>query len=370
MAIQKKDPKPSAINWSKLDKRNQRRLLHMIARWHIDEGLSHYKVGKKMLAWVKENAAEAYNPKGALAPSTVGLDIKKAIKAGMMKVGPFYEIEFEDVIKRRCPDIALHGIDMQVAENSEELLEYIWEDLIDTMSKKVLNGDEYILGVSGGRTMLALALALSKVKKRWEELTTEESRALVTICSLTSGGLPNAFTAQSDIVTAIIAEYLGANARGLLGPARFKGPRHRKAFLAENYVQAHLELAENAATILTSVGYLGDPNSLIRLVLDKTDQSQPVGQYDDISDLLYNCYIGETGEESKPLNDALHNATYSVFNLAELKEKVASGHLRLIVVACDAEKGENSIKGILRKGLASQIYMDSDCAKGLISALA
>ena len=61
-------------------------------------------------------------------------------------------------------------------------------------------------------------------------------------------------------------------------------------------MKEHVRLVKNSDIILTSVGYLGDSNALMRQLLDHAGESELVAKHPNLADMLYNCYDGLSGE--------------------------------------------------------------------------
>jgi DNA-binding transcriptional regulator LsrR (DeoR family) len=201
----------------------------------------------------------------------------------------------------------------------------------------------------------------------WHEEVPANMREKVTICSLTSGGIRSNVAALSDTVTAIIAGYLGAKTWGLLGPAWFADKSALAAFCNDADVQENLRLVNEAEVILSSVGYLGEQKSFMRQLLERAGELKFVEDHPNLSDILCNCYDGLSGEPIE-LPERIRDHVFSVINLQQLCDKIRKGS-RCIVLAGGKPKGYHSIIGVLRKQMASHVYIDKDCAEAVLETL-
>lgn len=360
---------PSAIHWVKLPDRDKRRLLHLIAQWFAEEKLSHAQIAKKIKKWVANTAPDCYNQEVDVSTQFVGRRIAEAAQeCRFLRVSPFYE---EELAQKVAKALFLKGVELSVATTRDELLGYVWLDLDRFLVNKIKNGNTtkpIIIGVSGGRTMIDLArVARNLPRIPWHEEVPINMRKKVAICSLTSGGIRSNIAALSDTVAASIAEYLGAEAKGLLGPAWFADKSALAAFRDDPDVQEHLRLVDDAEVILTSVGYLGDQKALMRQLLDQAGESKFIEDHPNLSDMLYNCYDGFSGEPIE-LPENIRDHVFSVINLKQLREKVQKGS-QCYVLAAGKQKGCHAVLGILRKKMASHVYMDKDCAEGVLEIL-
>lgn len=367
--------KPSTIRWRALREPDRKRLLHLVAQWFANEKCTHSDIAAKMENWVKKNAPGYYNPAGDyISTSFVGRRITEAAQRyGFLQVGRFYEQELttqiQTLIKAVFP-LSENKVQIIVAPDRAELLRYVWLDLdrhlIEGLRKLNTKKKSVIVGVSGGRTMLALAKATTNLTDlAWEYVPANE-RARVIICSLTSGGIRSNIAALSDTVAANMAQYLGAQTRGLLGPGWFADSSALAAFRNDPDVKDHIQLVKQADIILTSVGYLGDTDALMRQLLSQAGQSKFVDDRPNLADMLYNCYDGITGQAVE-MPEAIADHLFSVIDLKQLSTKVQEGSL-CIVLAVGENKGRHALPGILRKQMASHIYMDRACAEGLVEA--
>jgi DNA-binding transcriptional regulator LsrR (DeoR family) len=299
----------------------------------------------------------------------VGRRIAEAAqKYRFLRVSPFYE---EELAQRITRALLLERIELFVAPNYDEMLRYVWLDLDRLLTNRVKNGDtnrSIVVGVSGGRTMIDLA-RVSQIlpEMTWHEEIPANMREKITICSLTSGGIRSNVAALSDTVAAIIAGHLGAKTWGLLGPAWFADKSALAAFCNDPDVQKNLRLVNEAEVILSSVGYLGERKSLMRQLLEQAGESKFVEDHPHLSDILYNCYDGLSGEPIE-LPERIRDRVFSVINLQQLRDKVHKGS-RCIVLAAGKQKGYHSIIGVLRKQMASHVYIDKDCAEAVLETL-
>ena len=364
--------KRPAVNWGqiKANRTKQRRLLHLVAQWFADKKLSHVLIAEKIRTWVQDEAPECYNGAGTVTNAFAGRRIADAARGGFLQVARFYEEELCDGI-RRVPSLPLADVKITVAPGRREMLQYAWLDLAELLAqraKTVPDNGQIILGVSGGRTMLDFAKASPDLtNSEWKDSTSPKEREKLLVCSLTSGGLRENITALSDTVAAMIANTLGVNARGLLGPAYFDNSKSLEAFRNDSDVRKHKELADKADIILTSLGRLSDSSDLVRQVLEKTEESGFVRGSPDMAEMLYQCYHGTSGKAAK-LPDHIAERMFSVISLERLRERV-NGGMKCILLAAGKEKGRYALPGVLRGHLASDVYMDRACAEALLGYL-
>ncbi len=362
---------PSAVHWVRLPDRDKRRLLHLITQWFAEEKLSHAQIAYRIRKWVGKNVPDCCDPNPAKKVSTqfVGRRITEAAqKYHFLRVSPFYEEELAQKITRT---LLLEGVELFVAPNYEEMLRYVWLDLDRLLTNRLKNGDTnkpLVVGVSGGGTMIDLArVSQSLPEMAWQVEIPANMREKVTVCSLTSGGIRPNVAALSDTVAAIIAGHLGAKTWGLLGPAWFADKSALTAFCNDADVQENLRLVNEAEIILSSVGYLGERKSLMRQLLERADELKFVEDHPNLSDILCNCYDGLSGEPVE-LPERIRDHVFSVINLKQLRDKIRKGS-RCIVLAAGKQKGCHSIIGILRKQMASHVYLDKDCAEAVLETL-
>ncbi len=360
--------KPSAIHWAKLAEIQKKRLLHLVARWFVRDKLSHAQIAKQMVIWVKTNARACYDPVGAVSNAFVGHHLRDAAQIyDFLQVKPFYE---EDIKRQIQTLIPLYKGNIIVAPDSDELLQYVWiglDNILTSIAKADPKG-ELVVGVSGGQTLLDLSEITRKLGYlNWHTEIPSQKRESTIICSLTSGGIRSNVAALSDTVSAIIGGYLQTQTRGLLGPAWFEDRDALTAFSKDPDVCKHKELVDNAKVIITSIGHLHDPKALMRQLLDLKGAQNFVNKQPYLADILYNLYDGQTGKPVK-LPPVISDHLFSVVNLKQICQKVEEG-THCIVVARGKEKGKIALPGILKKKMANHIYMDRDCAEGLIQAL-
>jgi len=362
---------PSAVRWVRLPDRDKRRLLHLITQWFAEEKLSHAKIAYRIRKWVETNAPDCCDPDPERGVTTqfVGRRIAEAAqKYRFLRVSPFYEEELAQKITRT---LLLERVELFVAPNYDEMLRYVWLDLDRLLTNRVKNSDStesIIVGASGGGTMIDLAkVSQSLPEMTWHEEIPANMREKVTVCSLTSGGIRSNVAALSDTVAAIIAGHLGAKTWGLLGPAWFADKSARAAFCNDPDVQENLRMANEAEIILSSVGYLGEGKSFMRQLLERAGELKFVEDHPNLSDILCNCYDGLSGEPIE-LPERIRDHVFSVINLKQLRDKIRKGS-RCIVLAGGKPKGCHSIIGVLRKQMASHVYIDKDCAEAVLETL-
>lgn len=360
--------RPPAIHWAKLGSKDQKRLLHQVARWLVEDQLNHAQIAPKVTEWVKKNRSDCYTG-GMVLPNFVGRLVTAAAHrkpSPLLQPSRLHEEDLARDVFARLP-ITPADLNLVVAPDGEELLRYAWQDIERVLRNKVRetgDGGRAVVGVSGGRTMLRLAASATVFDDSiWEYELNASERKRIIICSLTSGGTRTNIAALSDTVAAIMAQHLGTEACGLLGPAWFADPQALRAFCADAGVREHFKLVHRAEVILTSVGYLGDNSNLMRQLLDEHGQTQFAEIQPDLADLLYNCYDGQTGTPVEmPAGIAGHMLT--TINLEQLQKKVKTG-IRCIALAVGREKGYHVLPGLLRKRMVSDVYMDRACAEGL-----
>lgn len=363
--------KASAVNWSRLPDRDKRRLLHQICRWFVDDKMTHHEIAGKIQGWVKENSPTYYDPKGVVSTQFVGRRITEACQEyGFVKVGRLDEVMLgQRIINALHP--LLESIPLVIAPDRNELLRYLWLDLDELLIERMEQldrEDPFVIGLSGGQTLNDLANAAPNISGlSWHDAIPMRMRSNVIVCSMTSGGTRTNIAALSDTVAARIAAFLGTQARGLLGPAWFVDRAALAAFKNDPDVQKHIQLVHSADVIITSIGYLGDDKALMRQLLDQANVPEFIARHPNLSDILYNCYNGLTGDLI-PLPDKVADHLFSTIDLPKLGAKVKGGS-RCIVLASGEEKGRHALPGILRRRIASHVYLDRSCAEGLIEAL-
>lgn len=362
----------SAIKWAKLLPHDKERLLYLIAKWHITEKKPLGQIVNKVKDWVKENARDCYDENGRLPdPTTIGRYFVEAVKRGFVKLGCFSDHHLVDSIIDKF-DLQFAKVKIVVAPDRDEMLRYVWLDLDRLLTKMIVTKkrDKVVVGVSGGHTMLDLSnMARILTDLTWHYEVSEGQRERVVVCSLTSGGIRSDIAALSDTVAATIADYLGAQTSGLLGPAWFADKSALDAFRRDPDVQNHIDLVKGADIILTSVGYLGgskeskESKVLMRQLLDRAKESKFVKDNPYLADMLYHCYHGLSGRPIK-LPQKVTDGLFSVVDLEQLRKMDSL----CFVLAAGEEKGLHALPGILKMEIASHVYMDRPCAEGLIKA--
>ena len=163
-----------------------------------------------------------------------------------------------------------------------------------------------------------------------------------------------------------MADSLGVKAKGLLGPAWFPENDLEK-FRQQNYVTEHEVLVKDADFIITSVGSLRDPNSLMMRLLKQRKQEQFLKKYKYPADILYCCYQGLTGDKID-LPPEVAEGLYKPDDLKRLIEMVRDRKKPryIYVVASGKDKGLYALPGILMKEMANYVYIDRNCAEGII----
>jgi len=369
------------FDYAKMRKSNPalyRRLLYEVATLFI-KGNTHIEIATKIHDWAKTNARSYYNKdskKDNITPVWVGRRIADARDYGFLTLGRFEENELAKAIRSDLP--SAERINLVIAPDADALLRRVWLDFDEILIEKVKyskGNDKIIVAVSGGATLLDPAKVVPSVKGllRWykpgEVLQVQKDK--VTIFSLTSGGMRTDIAALSDTVAASIAQELDVNVRGLMGPALFTNKSARDAFMGLPVISQHIKLVEKAEIILTSVGYVGDEKSLTSRVLSSIDRAYVEKLRREnvhLADILYDCYNGFTGDSIK-LPAKIKNRIFSVIGCQKLKEMVNIRYTRCIVVARGYQKGYHALRGVIVNRMASDIYMDVECAKGLVEAV-
>lgn len=262
-------------------------------------------------------------------------------------------------------DVLLH-----FAPDAETLLRQACLDFDKKLTDEVESisaGEEVIVGISGGHTMLEFTRTLHDIRKsmKWHKEISDRKKKSIVICSLTSGGSRENIRALSDTVAANIAEELKVKARGFLGPPLFKDKDAKDSFINDEEVQTHIQLVKKAKIILTSVGNVHDDTALTSQIINSINPNYLAELRRDnkyLGDILYNCYNGYNGDPI-PLGP-IRDRVFSVITCKELWEMVKSG-TTCIVVAKGYEKGYNALRGVIVRRMASDIHMDVKCAQGL-----
>lgn len=357
-----------------------RRLLYEVARLFAGECKSHSEIAKDVYEWARTHAPCYYNPAGQdnLTTVWVGRRIAEARSHDyqFLTVGRFEEAELSRAIRARLP--AADRTKLMLAPDTKSLLRQVWLDFDDILTQKVKSssGDQRIvIGVGGGNTMLALTDEAHSIRTflKWHKPgeIPDAKRKKVIVCSLTNGGSHNHIAALSDTVAANIAQVLHVDAHGLLGPALFSKKSELEAFKKNSEVQKHIRLATKADIILTSVGNVHDESSLTSKVLGTIDSNYLTElrkKRRHLGDILYNCFDGFSGEPI-PFPARVKNRIFTVMACQELQEMVDAGRTTCMVVVKGQEKGYHALRGVIVKHMASDIYMDVECAKGLIEAI-
>lgn len=290
----------------------------------------------------------------------------------------FEEQDLLEKIQRNV--INADKIKITIAPDEEELLRQVWLKFDEVLTDKVTksrDNKKIVIAVSGGSTLLSISKVSAKYKNvlRWHNSRdiSENDKKKVIVCSLTSGGTRDNIAALSDTVAALIAQELGVKARGLLGPAFFYDKKTRDSFKRDLEVQEHTKLVKNADIILTSVGDVHNKESLTHKFLKSIDPKylqDHLKKHEHFADILYNCYEGFTGEQI-PFNQKINDQTFFMITCEKLQEMVNSKRTEpteCIVTATGYNKGYHAMRGVMAKKMASHIYMDVECAKGLIKA--
>jgi len=292
------------------------------------------------------------------------------------------KISFEEkdlLEKIRMNVINADKIKLVIAPNEEELLRQVWfkfDEILTDKVKKSRDNKKIIVAVSGGATLLSLSKVSAKYKNllRWHNSRdiSENKKKKVIVCSLTSGGTRDNIAALSDTVAALIAQELGIKARGLLGPAFFNNKKTRDSFKRLPEVRDHIRLVKNADIILTSIGDVHNEESLTHQFIKSIDPKylKDHRKTDHFADILYNCYEGFSGEQI-PFSQKIKDLTFSMITCKKLHEMVnreGTERTECIVAATGNNKGYHAMRGVIAKKMASHIYMDVECAKGLIKA--
>jgi len=365
--------KPSAIKYSELSSREALSLLYEIAKLRIDERdehnkvLSYKQIAKRIKDWARDNISkEAYNEKGTVQPNWVGRHMAKAIGHRFVRLGRYVEREIVESVKK-CLNPPYPKI--VVAPSEKELLRYVWEDLDGLVAEAAeKNVPQVVIAVSGGRTLLSLARAADYLPHAALSRLSTKNRKKIIVCSLTSGGLPSDIAALSDTVAGTINASLDVNARGLLGPTWFDGGgKALTAFTSQKHVKEHEDLVEQADFVITSIGLVQDKDSLMGRLCRDRKQNSFLKEHANLADILYNCYDGHTGKTITP-PPIIETGLYSYVGISKLK-KMVQKEKACIIVAKGREKGYHALPGVFKAHMANYIYMDRDCAGGLIDAL-
>jgi DNA-binding transcriptional regulator LsrR (DeoR family) len=348
-------------------------LMYEIARLFVDENLNYSEIPEKIYEWAKNNAEQYYDKNGTnnIHRGWVKKQIELIKKEHQfITLGKFRENELSREIKQRIS--GAQDVSLEIAPNDNLLLRQVclgFDEILIEKLASTTEGEEIVIGVSGGQTMLALAQTLHDIKTQmeWNKIASNDDKNRVVVCSLTSGGTRDNISALSDTVAANIAQELGVKAKGLLGPPSFKDVTAHDAFNDEPEVQKHIQLVQKAGIILTSVGNVHDDISLTSQIFNVIDHeylSKIRKERKHLGDILYQCYDGYTGEiisHSKEIIDRI----FLVIKLAEIRRRIREHKTRCIIVAKGYEKGKHALRGAILSRIASDIYMDINCAQGL-----
>jgi len=344
-------------------------------------GIQPKSIVDDVYAWAKKNAGKYYYVDGEnnIAPQWV---TRRVIEAAKDRY-PILKISFEEEVllkKIRGYVINADKIDLKIAPDEEELLRQVWfkfDEILTDKVKKSRDNKQIIVAVSGGATLLSISKISSKYRNllRWHNSSdvTENKKKKVIVCSLTSGGTRDNIAALSDTVAALIAQELGVDAHGLLGPAFFNDKRTRDSFKKFPEVKEHVRLVKNADIILTSVGDVHNEESLTYKFIKSIDPEylkDKLKKYEHFADILYNCYDGCIGDQIK-FSQKIKDRTFFIITCEDLHNMVDSDRKKrteCIVAALGYNKGYHAMRGVIAKKMANHIYMDVECAEGLIKA--
>lgn len=377
------EPKFDYRQLRKDDRILYKQLLFKVVRQFIS-GVQPKLIVDDVYAWSKTNAKKYYNDKGEdnIKPQWVTRRVIESSKDNykIIKIS----FEEEDLMKKiRWNVINADKIDIKISPDEEELLRQVWFKFDEILTDKVKNlrdNKKIVVAVSGGATLLSISKVSSKYKNllRWHNSRdiSEDKKKNVIVCSLTSGGTRDNIAALSDTVAALIARELGVKARGLLGPAFFNNKKTRNSFRQLQEVKDHIKLVENADIIMTSIGDVHNEESLTHKFIKSIDPEFlkcHLNEYKHFADILYNCYDGFTGEQIK-FSQKIKNRTFFIITCKKLRNMVnpnqteQTERTECIVAATGYKKGYHAMRGIIAKKMANHVYMDVECAKGLITA--
>ncbi len=355
-----------------------RRMLYEVAclflkRW------PHTEIAQSMKGWVQKHAKGYCDPGGPdnINTTWVYRRLKEAIRHSFLRIGDFEEDKLMTEIHHAFPKS--ENINITLAPNADGLMSRVWAGLDAILCEKVSAAtpdNPLVIGVSGGMTMLAVSAFGPRVRSllRWHQpgAVPPEMKENVIVCSLTSGGMRDNIAALSDTVAASLARELGdgVKAHGLLGPAVFPPGHARDDFVKIREVKRHIQLVKKAGIVLTSAGYVHDDTNLTAQIIRHLRPkclAQLRSKCDNLSDILYNCYDGRTGEPI-PYPRSIEPRILTAVTCADLQAMVASGQTKCFVVTRGYDKGFHALPGIIIKQMATDIYMDIECANGLIKA--
>ncbi len=364
------------LEYKRMRKENEslyRQLVYEVARLFVEERKIHVKeIINSVYGWASKNANDYYHADGEkeLHGNWVSRRLVDAIKNHFVSLGNFEDAE----IKREILDFIRlpKDVTLNFAPNYEVLLKQACLDFDKKLTNKVKaspQNTQVVVGVSGGKTTLDLSKTLRDIREslKWNEVPSKQKKNVI-ICSLTSGGSRVNIAALSDTVAANIAQELDVQASGFLGPPLFKDKESKDIFIKDKEVRIHIDLAHKANIILTSVGNITDPddNALTSQIIKTVDLEylkQLRENNKHLGDILYNCYNGHNGN---PIPIApIHDRVFSVITCKDLWTMVSSKQTECIVVAKGYDKGYHALRGVISRGMASDIHMDLDCAHGL-----
>lgn len=348
-----------------------RQLIYEIACLFVQERKVRQKdIIAATYAWAEEHVPTYYHARGKanLNSEWVRRRLVEAISAQFLLLGNFEDVKLRDEICRLLPEA--RALSLALAPNAETLYRQACLDFEKKLIDKIASSrnPRIVVGVSGGRTMLAFSRTLHDMRAslKWHTQVPIEKKKKVVVCSLTCGGLRDNIVALSDTVAANIAEELGCDQSGFLAPPLFDGGPAKEAFKGTEEVAKHIELAHKPDIILTSVGNVHDENALTSQIIEKIDPEglaelrlgeKPLG------DILYYCYNGYTGDPI--VLSKVYEKVLSVITCKELWDMVKNNETTCIVVAAGYEKGYNALRGVIARRMATDIHMDLDCARGL-----
>ena len=365
------------------DRTLYKQLLFKVVNLFID-GVQPKSIVGDVYEWAKANASKYYHGAGKdnIKPQWVTRRVIESAqnKYKILKIG----FEEEGLMKKiRRNIINADKIGFMIAPDEEELLRQVWFKFDEILTNKVIrscDNEEIVIAVSGGSTLLSISKVSAMYKNllRWHNSRdiSDNKKKKVIVCSLTSGGTRDNIAALSDTVAALIAQELGVKAHGLLGPAFFDNKKARDSFAQLQEVRDHTRLVKNADIILTSVGDVHNEESLTHKFIKSIDPKylkDKLKKYGHFSDILYNCYDGFTGDQI-PFSQKIRDRTFFTMTCEDLHNMIESDRTEqikrteCIVAALGYNKGYHAMRGVIAKKMANHIYMDVECAKGLIKA--
>ena len=359
----------------RLEENLRRQLYYEVARLFVKEHKVHNKDIKLCVyKWAEMYAPRYYNKKGEdnIKPEWIRRRLVDAIENNFILVGEFEDRDLLERLQDLIPETK-KKVKLNLAPDSESLLRQACLDFDEKMVTGVKSSDsEFVVGVSGGRTVLAFSHILREIRSnlKWHNEIPEEKKKNVVVCSLTAGGTRSNISALSDTVAANIAEELNVRQSGLLGPPSFRDGESLNTFKREEEVDKHIKLVKNANIILTSVGDVSDNSSLtsqIYNIVDDTHLSKIRSGHKNLGDILYQCYDGYTGIPVPPSNE-IKDRILVVIPLLELRTRVKGHKTKCIVMAKGYNKGRRALRGLIVWRMASDIHMDIECSRGLRDA--